>query len=93
MALGLATGYWAVFMTIAAEQFGTNMRATVTTTVPNFVRGAVVPLTLSFTALQGPLGLQGSAITLGVVTLGLAAFAIRNLRETFGKDLNYFEEL
>ncbi|HEX2962747.1 MAG TPA: MFS transporter, partial [Ignavibacteriales bacterium] len=48
--IGISIGYWAVFVTIASEQFGTNLRATVTTTVPNFVRGSTVPITLSFTA-------------------------------------------
>src|SRR5262249_14204946 len=50
--LGFATGYWAVFVTMASELFGTNIRATVTTTSPNFVRGAVVPLTFSFNTLK-----------------------------------------
>ena len=50
--LGFAVGYWALFVTMAAEQFGTNIRATVTTTAPNFVRGAVVPTTLLFQALR-----------------------------------------
>src|SRR5665647_1146068 len=54
--LGFAIGYWAVFVTIASEQFGTNMRSTVTTTVPNFVRGAVIPITLGFEFLRGSLG-------------------------------------
>ena len=54
--LGFATGYWAVFVTVASEQFGTNVRATATTTAPNFVRGAVVPLTLAFSALKPSLG-------------------------------------
>ena len=49
--LGFATGFWALFVSIASEQFGTNIRATVTTTVPNFVRGAVIPITLSFNYL------------------------------------------
>ena len=54
--LGFASGYWAVFVTVASEQFGTNLRATATTTAPNFVRGAVVPMTLLFQALREPLG-------------------------------------
>ena len=52
--LGIGVGYWAVFVTIAAEQFGTNIRATVATTAPNFVRGAVVPMTSAFQYLRGP---------------------------------------
>ena len=54
--LGVATGYWAVFVTIASEQFGTNIRATVTTTAPNFVRGSVVLMTSAFQALQAGRG-------------------------------------
>lgn len=90
--LGFATGYWAVFVTVASEQFGTNVRATVTTTAPNFVRGAVVPITLAFQALKAPLGLRGSAIAVGVVTIVIALLAASQLRETYGKDLDYVEE-
>ena len=57
-ALGLSIGYWAMFVTVASELFGTNLRATATTTAPNFVRGAVVPVTLLFQALREPLGLS-----------------------------------
>jgi MFS transporter, putative metabolite:H+ symporter len=90
--LGFATGYWAVFITVASEQFGTNIRATVTTTSPNFVRGSVVPLTLAFQALKGPLGLRGSAIAVGAVSIVIALIAASMLRETYGRDLDYVEE-
>ncbi|MGH2669107.1 MAG: MFS transporter, partial [bacterium] len=63
--LGIGAGYWAVFVTNAAEQFGTNLRATVTTTTPNFVRGSVVPVTLGFQALAAPLGLARAALAAG----------------------------
>ena len=89
--LGLGAGYWAVFVTVASEQFGTNIRATATTTAPNFVRGGVVPLTLSFQALKGPLGVTGSAIAVGLVTLALALVSLSALEETFGKDLDFVE--
>jgi len=89
--LGVATGYWAVFVTVAAEQFGTNIRATATTTAPNFVRGAVVPVTLAFNAMKGTLGVKGSAIAVGAVTLVLAAVALTNLDETYGKSLEFVE--
>ncbi|HEX2899295.1 MAG TPA: MFS transporter, partial [Bacteroidia bacterium] len=89
--LGTATGYWAIFVTIASEQFGTNIRSTVTTTVPNFVRGAVVPITLSFAALAKSVGSVWSAVIVGGVCMGLAFFAILMVKETFSKDLNYFE--
>src|SRR5690606_13114033 len=63
--LGVAIGYWAVFVTTASEQFGTNLRSTVTTTVPNFIRGSVVPITLGFNYLREPLGLIYSALVVG----------------------------
>lgn len=91
--LGFAVGYWAVFVTIGAEQFGTNIRATVATTVPNFVRGSVVPVTLTFTALSADLGIVNAALAVGLGCLALAFLALYFLRETFGKDLDYFETL
>jgi MFS transporter, putative metabolite:H+ symporter len=92
-ALGFATGYWAVFVTIGAEQFGTNLRATVATTVPNFVRGSVVPITLGFKYLHDAYGtpLVASALWVGALTLLLAGLALRNMQETFAKDLDYHE--
>lgn len=91
--LGISTGFWAIFVTIAAEQFGTNLRATVTTTVPNFVRGAVVPLTSSFMLLQAGFGIIYSALIVGTVSILLALAAVLSLKESFSKDLNYIEEL
>lgn len=89
--LGAATGYWALFVTIASEQFGTNLRATVTTTVPNFVRGAVVPITLGFKSLEGSFGSITAAAIVGGICIVLAFISILNVKETFGKDLNYME--
>jgi MFS family permease len=93
-ALGAATGFWALFVTIAAEQFGTNLRATVTTTVPNFVRGAVVPITSSFRLLNTPqIGIINSALIVGLACVGLSLVAVLSVKESFSKDLNYVEEL
>ena len=89
--LGFAIGYWAVFVTIASEQFGTNMRSTVTTTVPNIVRGAVVPITLAFEFFRYPLGMIYSALTVGLITFGIAFFALYHLSETFEKNLDFLE--
>ena len=89
--MGLACGYWAVFVTMAAEQFGTNIRATVATTAPNFVRGAVVPMTWAFQFGRGYLGTQGSGIAVGVVAIAVALVALGNLEETYGKDLHYVD--
>jgi MFS family permease len=90
--LGLAGGYWAMFVTIGSEQFGTNIRATVTTTVPNMVRGAVVPMTLAFTWLKGQgLGLPQAALAIGALVFGPALWGLAGLEETFHKDLDYTE--
>ncbi len=89
--LGTCSGYWALFVTIASEQFGTNIRATVTTTVPNFVRGAVIPITLSFKSLEPAYGTIQSASIVGTICLLLAFLSILYLQETFGKNLDYLE--
>ncbi|MEA3203322.1 MAG: hypothetical protein QOI63_997, partial [Thermoplasmata archaeon] len=89
--LGFGAGYWAVFMQAAAEQFGTDLRATVTTAAPNLVRGSVVPLTLAYRWLADPLGLVASAVLLLCVTLAAALAAAWSLPETFGRDLDFLE--
>jgi putative MFS transporter len=89
---GFAAGYWAVFVTVAAEQFGTNLRATATTTVPNFVRGLVPVLAFSFNSLARPFSLPTSALIVGAVTIVIAFVATFGLEETFGKDLDYVED-
>jgi putative MFS transporter len=88
-----ATGYWAIFVTIAAEQFGTNIRSTVTNTVPNFVRGSVIPITTGFTALLSYTNSLNSALIVGLICIGLAAWGIRQLKESFSEDLDYFESM
>jgi putative MFS transporter len=89
--IGIAAGYWAMFVTIAAEQFGTNMRATVATTVPNFVRGSVVALTWSFNFLGPTVGKANSALLVGIVCCIIAYAGLRPLRETFDTDLDFHE--
>ncbi len=91
--LGFSVGYWAVFVTVGAEQFGTNLRATVATTVPNFVRGSVVPITLSFEYLSRARDweLLHAALAVGLVCIAVAALALWRMQETFARDLNYLE--
>lgn len=89
--MGFAVGYWAIFMTIASENFGTNIRATVTTTAPNFIRGSVVPLTFLFELTKNPLGIKTSGLLLGFLTIVIALISLSRLDETYGKDLNYIE--
>ena len=89
--LGFFGGYWAVFVTMSSEQFGTNIRATVTTTVPNFVRGALIPITLGFRALIPSYGLLNSAMIVGIICFAAALWATSQVEETFTKDLDYVE--
>ena len=97
--LGFGVGYWAVFVAVAAEQFGTNIRATVATTVPNFIRGSVVPITLAFNFLKSykisgvPVGVVNSAAIVGTICILIALWALRGLDETHGKDLDYIEPI
>ncbi len=95
-ALGFATGFWAIFVTMAAEQFGTNLRATAATTVPNMVRGALPILFLLFKWLQTifaavPNPYITAAWVTGVIVMAIAITAAYFTEETFGKDLNYTE--
>ena len=91
--LGIAVGYWAVFVTVAAEQFGTNLRATAATTAPNFVRwlGAAGSAYL-WQALEPALGKWEAAATVGGLVLAVAIVACLSLRETFGTSLDFVEE-
>lgn len=90
--LGASTGFWALFVTIASEQFGTNIRSTVSNTVPNFVRGATVPMTMGFRKLTDEFGIYPAAITIGVIAISLSLYGILKTDETFSKDLDYLEE-
>ncbi len=90
--LGIGAGYWTVFITMAAEQFGTNIRATVTTTVPNFVRGATVPITSSVLFLSHQFGLLKAGIIVGIICFILAIIALSLIKETYNKDLDFVEK-
>lgn len=90
--IGFCTGYWAVFITTASELFGTNIRATATTSAPNFVRGSVILLTFLNTLFKDWTGsLLSSAIILGILVFAAAIYSVRKLPETFHKDLDYAE--
>jgi len=91
--LGFGVGYWTVFATIAAEQFGTNIRATVATTVPNFVRGATVLMTSAFNylKLKPACGTVAAAEVVSFACMLIAFWALYGLEETYHKDLDYLE--
>jgi MFS transporter, putative metabolite:H+ symporter len=88
---GVCMGYWAVLVTTSAEQFGTNLRATVTSTVPNFVRGATIGITLLFEALKPHLGTVSAAQIVAFACMIVGGLGVYFLRETFHVDLNFVE--
>lgn len=92
--LGFSTGFWAIFVTMGAEQFGTNLRATAATTIPNFVRGSLPLINLLFVGLfQQSVGWSfvKSAMVTGVIVMGITLIAAYFTEETFHKDLDYIE--
>ncbi|MCP9755513.1 MFS transporter [Lacihabitans sp. CCS-44] len=93
MFLGFCVGYSIVLLTLAAEQYGTNIRSTVTTSSLNILRATVIPQTLLFGFLSPYIGTVNAAMAVGVIAILLAFWGLRNLDETFHKDLNYMEEL
>jgi MFS transporter, putative metabolite:H+ symporter len=95
LALGFSTGFWAIFVTMGAEQFGTNLRATAATTIPNMVRGVLPLINMLFLGVfQQSWGwsLVKSGIVTGIVTLSITLVAFYFTEETFHKDLNFIEE-
>lgn len=90
--LGFCSGYWTLFITVAAELFGSNLRATVATTIPNFVRATIIPLNALFLFSKGYVGTITGALITGFLTYALAMLALVFLEETFKKDMNYTEE-
>jgi len=89
--MGVGVGYWPIFVTIPAEQFGTNIRATVTTTVPNFIRASLIPISAAFTSLSAGYGMINAAYILMAILTLIAMFSLTQLKESFGKDLDYLE--
>jgi putative MFS transporter len=89
--IGTTVGYWAVLITMAAEQFGTNIRGTVATTVPNFVRGSAALLVFGFTTLKDHISVANAALTCGIICFGLALLALTRMEETFHRDLDFEE--
>ena len=89
--MGFGGGFWPIFITIAAEQFGTNIRSTVATTVPNFVRALLMPINFGFIAFKNSYGMINSAYIMMAILNVVALISLSQLKETFGKDLNYVE--
>lgn len=93
--LGFSTGFWAIFVTMGAEQFGTNLRATAATTIPNMVRGSLPLINLMFLDLfqkRWGWSLLESGMWTGAIVMLITLIAFYHTEETFHKDLNYVEE-
>jgi MFS family permease len=90
--LGFGIGYWAMFVTIGAEQFGTNLRATAATTVPNMVRGTVVGMTTLFAIFKGSFTVIQAGALVGVICFAIGIYCILTIPETHGRDLDFLEE-
>jgi len=84
-------GMWAIFMVKSSEQFGTNIRATVTTTAPNFVRGMVVPISWMIGWMSGISNLWSAGLVTGIICMVLSFIGIYYSKETYGKELDYTE--
>lgn len=97
--IGLLSGYWATLITLVSEQFGTNIRATVTTSIPNFIRGAVIPITMTFKSFMDYLtGHVVSPVVVSAILVGIGAFAMAflslyRMRDTYGREIDYIEEI
>ena len=90
--MGFGIGYWAMFVTIGAEQFGTNLRATAATTIPNMVRGTVVLMTMLYGAAKPSMGVVVAASLVGIVSFSLGFYSVLTIPETHGRDLDFLEE-
>jgi len=91
LCLGFCCGYWTLFITVAAELFGSNLRATVSTTAPNFVRAMIIPLSSLFISFKAYTGTLPAALITGLLTYALGVWALVYLEETFNKDMDYVE--
>lgn len=89
--LGLGTGYWAMFVTVGSEQFGTNIRSTATTTIPNMVRGLLPVMLIAFDGLKINNGVIMAATMVGCTAFGLGIYATLTIEETHNKDLDFNE--
>ncbi|MBC7488429.1 MAG: MFS transporter [Cytophagaceae bacterium] len=90
--LGFSVGFWAMFVTVASEQFGTNMRATVATTVPNFIRGSLVLIAFVFDYIFVRSNMFWASYIVSALLILISFYSLSRLEETFGKDLDYIEE-
>ncbi len=87
--MGIGIGYWVNLITLSAEQFGTNLRATASTSIPNFARATLLPLNLFLAYVKEDFGIIAAVAFCGAIAFGVALYALAYIEETFHKDLNY----
>ncbi|TDB62321.1 MFS transporter [Arundinibacter roseus] len=90
--LGLGIGYWAMFVTIGAEQFGTNLRATAATTIPNMVRGAASVMIILFAYFKESFSVANSGALVGLICFVIGFYSILTIQETHDRDMDFLEE-
>ena len=90
--IGFGIGYWAMFVTIGAEQFGTNLRATAATTVPNMVRGTVVGMTTLYSVFKGSFSVVEAGALVGAICYTIGFYSTLTIPETHNRDLDFLEE-
>ncbi|WP_027303121.1 MFS transporter [Rudanella lutea] len=92
--LGFCTGYIAMYLTMVAEQYGTNLRATATTSAPSIVRGLLIPMSILYQGIQREFSVSAlvSAGLVGALVYALAFWSLAYTEETFAKDLDFVEE-
>lgn len=91
--LGFGSGFSVLYITMSAEQFGTNLRASTAISIPNVVRGILPLIILLHRGLRNITGdyLTGGWLT-GLIIMGFAVTAAYYTKESFGKDMNFIEE-
>jgi MFS family permease len=90
--MGVGVGSWVMMALIAAEAFGTNLRATAATAVPNFARASVIGMTLGLSGLKSLMPLPQAVLILGCICFALPLLALWRLPETFHREMDYLEE-
>ncbi|WP_162128475.1 MFS transporter [Flavobacterium phycosphaerae] len=89
--IGLGCGFWAMFVTVAAEQFGTNLRSTATTSVPNMVRGSVPLMLIAFDHLKLNHTVIFSAAVIGLIAFSMGIYATLSISETHNREMDFVE--
>lgn len=89
--IGFGCGFWAMFITVAAEQFGTNLRSTATTSIPNMVRGSVPVMLIGFDYLKGYYSVIISAALIGFIAFSIGIYATLSSKETHNCEMDFLD--